>query len=85
MYKCPVVAGVLYLHGTTKMCVWLGYRYQRQGKMRLNPGKQHIPGVLQTLYGISIILVAQEVTEEFKVEEYHNQISTLKKLTLAIK
>lgn len=53
--------------------------------MRLNPGKQHILGVLQALYGLSIILVAQEVTEEFKVEECHNQISTLKKLTLAIK
>lgn len=21
MYKCPAVAGALYLHGTTKMCV----------------------------------------------------------------
>lgn len=63
----------------------VGYRHQRQGKMRLNPGQQHIPGVLQALYGLSIILVAQEVTEEFKVGECHNQISTLKKITLAIK
>lgn len=56
MCKGPLAAGTQYLHGATKMRVWLEHRYQRWGKMKLNPYKHHISWGLVDTNGFIIIL-----------------------------